>query len=153
MDSHNLQSSPVTNVHLPKVLKHIVNLVGEQLGSFLQSLSHGRSVATLSLFYRYFHGECSTSLFNSVPRVKLFERETWLSACSSQYTLAVPRCRTKGHAHSSFPHSVSVWNSLPGACFPSSNDLSCIKGNFNSYLLGPTSLILCLFVAAYLQWL
>ena len=39
-------------------------LVGEELGTTLQPLSHRRSVASLCLFYRYFHGKCSTSLSN-----------------------------------------------------------------------------------------
>ena len=36
---------------LDRVQKRIVNLIGDELGSSLQSLSHRRSIATLSLFY------------------------------------------------------------------------------------------------------
>ena len=75
---------------LDKVQKCIVNLVGEELGSTLQSLSHRRSVATLSLFDRYFHGKCSSDLSKLVPPVKLFERGTWFSSHSHPYTLAIP---------------------------------------------------------------
>ena len=60
----------------------LLNLVGEELGITLQPLSHQSSVASLCLFYRYFHGKCSTSLSNLVPPFRVFERETRLSACS-----------------------------------------------------------------------
>ena len=119
---------------LDRVQKRIVNLVGEELGSTLQPLSHRRSVASLCLFFRYFHGKCSTSLSNLVPPVRVFERRTRLSACSHPYTVAVPRCRTKSYSSSFFPRTASLWNSLPGACFPSSFDLPSFKRNINSYL-------------------
>ena len=53
---------------LDRVQKRIVNLVGEELGSSLQALSHRRSAASQScLFYRYFHGKCTTSVSDLVP--------------------------------------------------------------------------------------
>ena len=110
---------------LDRVQKRIVNLVGEELGSSLQPLSHRRSVASLCLFYRYFHGKCATSVSDLVPPdpVRVFERETRLSACSHPYTLALPRCRTKSRSSSLFSCTTSLWNSLPGACFPPSYNL------------------------------
>ena len=33
----------------------------------LDSLSHRRNVASLSIFYRYFHSECSSELANCMP--------------------------------------------------------------------------------------
>ena len=119
-----------------RVQKRIVNLVGEELGSSLQPLSHRRSVASLCLFYRYFRGKCATSVSDLVPPVGVFERETRLSACSHPYTLALPRCRTKSYSNSFCPRFASLWN-LPGACFPSSYNLDCFKKNINSYLQLP----------------
>ena len=121
---------------LDRVQKRIVNLVGEELGSSLQPLSHRRSVASLCLFYRYmyFHGKCATSVSDLVPPVRVFERETRLSACSHPYTLALQRCRTESHSNSFFPRTASLWNSLPGACFPPSYNVDCFKRNINSYL-------------------
>ena len=110
---------------LDRVQKHIVNLVGEELGSSLQPLSHRRSAASICLFYRYFHGKCATSVSDLVPPVRVFERETRLSASSHPYTLALPRCRTKSYSNSFFPRTASLWNSLPGACFPPSYNLDC----------------------------
>ena len=76
---------------LDRVQKRIVNLVGEELGSSLQPLSHRRSVASLCLFYRYFHGKCATSVSDLVPPARVFKRETRLSVCSHPYTLALLR--------------------------------------------------------------
>ncbi len=67
--------------------KRIVNFVGEVLGSTLQPLSHRRSVASLCLFYKYFHGKCATSVSDLVPPIRMFERETKLSGSSHPYTL------------------------------------------------------------------
>ena len=122
---------------LDRVQKHIVNLVGEELGSSLQPLSHRRSVASLCLFYRYFHGKCATSVSDLVTPVRVCKCETRLSACSHPYTLALLRCRTKSHSNSFFQRTASLWNSLPGACFPPSYNLDCFKKNINSYLQLP----------------
>ncbi len=110
---------------LDRVQKRIVNLVGEVLGSTLQPLSHRRSVASLCLFYSYFHGKCATSVSDLVPPFRMFERETRLSASSHPCTLDLLRWRTRSHSNSFFPRTGSLWNSLPGACFPPSYNLDC----------------------------
>ena len=61
---------------LDRLQKRIVNLVGAEMGSTLQALSHLKSVATLNLFYRYFHGKCSAGLSNLVPPVRVFGPKT-----------------------------------------------------------------------------
>ena len=33
-----------------------------------------------------------------------------------------------------FPCAAYLWNSLPGACFPASCDLSCFKRNLSSHI-------------------
>ena len=154
---HIWAGAPACHLSLFKrVQKHIVNLVGEELGSSLQPLSHRRSVASLCLFYIYFHGKCATSVSDPVPPVGVFERETRLSACSHPYTLALPRCRTKSYSNSFFPRTASLWNSLPGACFPPSYNLDCFKRNINSYLQLPWVIFIFnvfLLVAPYHEWL
>ena len=52
---------------LDRVQNRLRNLVGDALFSSLQPLSHRRDVASLSLFYRYFHGKCSSELQSLVP--------------------------------------------------------------------------------------
>ena len=104
---------------LDRVYKRMVNLVGEELGSSLQPLPHRRSVASLCLFYRYFHGKCATGVSDLVPPVRVFERETRLSACSHPYTLALPRCRTKSHSNRFFPTYCISLELLAWCMFPS----------------------------------
>ncbi len=76
-----------------RVQERIVN-VAVDLKSTLRPLFHRRSVASLYLFYRYFHGESATSVFDLVPLFRLFERKTRLSACSYLYACALLRCIT-----------------------------------------------------------
>ena len=52
---------------LDSLQRHIVNLVGHDLSSSLEPLSLRRSVASLSLFYRYYNGRCSKGLSLVVP--------------------------------------------------------------------------------------
>ena len=51
---------------LDRVQKRVVNLVGSGLSSDFQALSHRRDVASLSLFYKYYYGKCSTELADLV---------------------------------------------------------------------------------------
>lgn len=48
---------------LDKSQRRVCNVINPHLGSRLQSLSHRRDVASLYLFYKYFHGNCSRELF------------------------------------------------------------------------------------------
>ena len=133
---------------IDKVQKQIVlKLVGQELGPTLQPFSHHRSVAILCLFYRLFHGKCTTSVSILVPPIRMFGLETRLSASSHPYTLALPRCRTRSDSKSFIPCTAFLRNSLPGACFPPSNNLDCLR-KINSYICGSSpelfsSLIIC----------
>ena len=55
-------------------------MIGPKLASGLESLSHRRDVASLSLFYRYYNGLCSSELSDLVPPRKIFGRSTRLAA-------------------------------------------------------------------------
>ena len=75
---------------LDRIQRRIVNLVGPALASQLHSLSHRRDVASLSLFYKYFHKQCSKELSALVPPPKTFHRRTRLATRSHRFTV-VPR--------------------------------------------------------------
>ena len=47
---------------LDKLLKRICTSVGLSLAASLVQLAHRRNVASLSLFYRYYFGRCSSEL-------------------------------------------------------------------------------------------
>ena len=52
---------------LDKLQKRIYKTVGLSLAASLEPLVHCRNVASLSLFYRYYFGRCSSELAQLVP--------------------------------------------------------------------------------------
>ena len=52
---------------LNKLQKRICRTVGPSLAASLEPLAHRRNVASLSLFYRYYFGRCSSELAQLVP--------------------------------------------------------------------------------------
>ena len=57
---------------LDKLQKRICRTVGPSLAASLEPLAHRRNVASLSLFYRYYFGRCSSELAQLV--LLLFSR-------------------------------------------------------------------------------
>ena len=108
---------------LDRIQKRILNLVGPDLCSNLQPLSHRRNVASLSLFYKYFHGHCSDDLKELTPSLKTFSRTTRLSSAANPLTIQIPNFHKTFYSSSFFPHTARLWNSLPSNCFPSDYDL------------------------------
>ena len=52
---------------LDKLQKRICKTVGPSLAASLEPLAHRRNVASLSLFYWYYFGRCSSELAELVP--------------------------------------------------------------------------------------
>ena len=52
---------------LDRLQKQICRTVGPSLAAALEPLAHHRNVASLSLFYRYYFGRCSSELAELVP--------------------------------------------------------------------------------------
>ena len=52
---------------LDSLQKRICSTVGPSLAASLESLAHRRNMASLSLFYRYYFGRCSSELAQLVP--------------------------------------------------------------------------------------
>ena len=52
---------------LDKLQKRICRTVGPSLAASLEPLAHRQNVASLSLFYRYYFGRCSSELAKLVP--------------------------------------------------------------------------------------
>ena len=92
----------------------------------LDSLSHRRNVASLSLFYRYFHTDCSSELANSMPLPLPRPRCTRLSI-SHPYSVHFSNAKFNQYFHSFIPYTGKLWNSLPLSVFPSSYDLNSFK--------------------------
>ena len=65
---HVLAGAPSCYLELSdKLQKRICRVVGPSLSTSLEPLVHHRNVASLSLFYRYYFGRCSSELAELVP--------------------------------------------------------------------------------------
>merc|ERR1711980_19460 len=69
----------------------------------LQSLKIHRSVASLSIFYRYFHGNCSSELANCMPPPLRRPHCTSLSTYSHPFSVQLSNARVNQHLHSFIP--------------------------------------------------
>ena len=108
---------------------HLIN--NPNLTNSLQTLSHRRLVADLSIFYRYFHGHCSLDIKNIIPDPVKCVRATRSSTHSHPFQVTLPNPRTLAHKSSFIPRTSQLWNSLPPTTFPESYSLSSFKSNIN----------------------
>lgn len=67
---------------LDKIQSRISNIIGLDLAAQFQSLSHCCKVASLCLFYKYVHGNCSDELFTMLPTLFEFKCSTQLASRS-----------------------------------------------------------------------
>ena len=111
---------------LDKLQKRICRTVAS-----LESLAHRRNVASLSLFYRYYFGRCSSELAQLVPLPYSRWRSTRYSDRLLDFSVTLPRCYKDVYVNSFFPRTARLWNSLPMECFPLTYDLSGFKSRIN----------------------
>ena len=99
---------------LDKIQKWICRTVGPSLAASLEPLAHRRNVASLSLFYRYYFGRCSSELAQLVPR----GRSTRYSDRLHDFSVTISRCYKDVYVNRFFPRTARLWNFLPIECFP-----------------------------------
>jgi hypothetical protein len=100
----------------------------------LSSLSLRRDVASLCLFYRYFHGHCSEELHSLIPPLRTFNRSTRFASASHDFVVEIPAARTEKYYNSFIPRTSRLWNSLPPHVFPTSYDMQTFKSNVFLFL-------------------
>ena len=126
---------------LNRVQKQVVSVVGSGVPSDLQALSHRWDIASISLFYKYYYGKCSSELVNLVPPKRVTVRSTCFSEQMHRRTINSPLCSTKFYQSSIFPCTAALWNSLTNECYPPDYDLTAFKGRVNKFLLPVTSYV------------
>ncbi len=75
-------------------------------------LSNLAAKLPLSIFYRYFHANCSSELANCMPLLLPRPRRTRLSSQAHFYTVQTPYARVNQYLHSFFRFTGRLWNSL-----------------------------------------
>ena len=120
---------------LDKLQKQICRTVGPSLATCLEPLAYRQTVASLSLFYRYYFGRCSSELAQLVPLPYSRGRSTRYFNRLHDFFVTIPRCYKDVYVNSFFPRTARLWNSLPIEYFPLTYDLSGLKCRINIYLL------------------
>ena len=97
---------------LEKLQKRICRTVGTSLAASLEPLAHSRNVASLSLFYKYYFGRCSSGLAQLVPLPFSRGRSTRYSGRLHDFSVTIPRCYKDVYVNSFSPHTARLRNSL-----------------------------------------
>ena len=103
---------------LDKLQKHIYRTVGPSLATSLEPLAHRRNVPSLSLFYMYYLGRCSSELAELIPLPYSRGRCTRHSDRLHHFSVTILRCYKDVYVNSFFPRTARLWNSPPIKCFP-----------------------------------
>ena len=88
--------------------------------------------ASLSLFYRYCFGRCSSELAHLFPLPYSQGRSTCYSDRLHDLSVTIPRSFKDVYVNSFFPHTARFWNSLPIECFTLTHNLSGFKYRINT---------------------
>ena len=117
-------------------LLRICRTFGPSLVVSLETLAHCQNVTSLSLFYRYYFGGCSSELAQLVPLPFSRGRSTRYSDRLHDFSVTIPRCYKDVYVNSFFPCAAILWNSLYIECFPLTYNLcGFIKSRINRDLL------------------
>ena len=101
-----------------KLQKRICRTVSSSLATSLEPLAHRRNVASLSLFYRYYFGRCSSELAQLIQLHFSRSRSTRYFDRLHDFSVTIPICYKDVCVNSFFPRTARLWNSLPIECFP-----------------------------------
>ena len=112
---------------LDKLQKRICRTAAHSLAASLEPLAYRRNVASLSLFYRYYFGRCSSELTQMIPLPFSRGRYTRYSDRLHDFSVTIPRCYKGVYVNSFFPCTARLWNSLPIECFPLTYTFSGFK--------------------------
>ena len=120
---------------LDKLKKWIYRTVGPLLAASPEPLAHCRNVASLSLFYRYYFGRCSSELDQLVPLPFSRGRSTRYSDKLYEFSVTILRCCKDDYVNSFFCRIARLQNSLLIGCLPLNYNLNGFKSRINRHLL------------------
>ena len=106
---HVWAGAPICYLELvDKLQKQICRTVGPSLAASLEPLAHRRNVASLSLFYRYYFGRCSSELAELIPLSYSRGRSTCYSDRLHDFSVTIPRCYKDVCVNSFFPRTARM---------------------------------------------
>ena len=116
---------------LDKLQKRICRTVGPSLAVSLEPLAHRQNVVSLSFFYRYYFGRCSSELAQLVLLTYSRGRSICYSDRLHDFSITITRCYKEVYVNSFFPRTAKFWNSLP-ICLLLTFDLNGFLNGFKS---------------------
>ncbi len=120
---------------LDRVESNDFRLIGSPpLTDCLLNLKSRRTVASLSIFYRYFHAHSSSELTDCMPPPLLRPRRIRLSTFAHPYSIQTPYARVNQYLHSFILFGGQLWNLLPLSVFPPSYNLQYFKREVSRHL-------------------
>ena len=125
---------------LYKLQKRICRTVGHSLAASFEPLAYRQNVVSLSLFYRYYFGRCTSEQAQLVPLPFSRGRSAHYSDRLHDFPVTIPWCYKDVYVNSSFPCTAWLQNSLPKECFPLTYDLNGFKSRINRHWLTAGSL-------------
>ena len=120
---------------LDKLQKRTCRTVGPSPAASVEPLAHCQNVDSLSRFYSYYFGRCSSELAQLIPLPFSRGRSTCYSDRLHDFSVTIPRCYKDVYVNSFFPGTAGLWISLPIECFPLAYDLSGFKFRISRHLL------------------
>ena len=92
---------------LDKLRKWMCRAVGPSLVASLEPLADRQKVASLSFFYRYYFGRCSSELTQLVP-LPFSRGKTCYSDRLHDFSVTIPRCYRDVYVNSFSPHAARL---------------------------------------------
>ena len=100
----------------------------------LEPLDHHQNVTSLSLFYRFYVGRCSSELAELFPLPYSWGRSICYSDRLHGFSVTIARYYNDIYVNSFIPRTARLWNSLPIECSPLTYDLNGFKSRINRHL-------------------
>ena len=94
---------------LDKLQKRICKTVGPSLAASLEPLAHCQNVTSLSLFYRYYFGSCSSELAQLVPLPFSQRRSTRYADRFHHFSATIPKHNKDVYLNSFFPRTARIF--------------------------------------------